>query len=797
MRHQVVTVSVLMIAAVLGVAPAADATFPGTVGKIAFYAGYGEIATVDPDGSDLAIVNNKLLVGSDPAWSPDGTMFAVTSGQEGGFSAIWVMNANGTSPRRLSTKQPGESVYDTVPSWSPDGTKIVFQRTLSGPTSDELFVVNVDGTGLTNLTNTPGFSSDEYNPAWSPDGSKIAFSREADLWVMNSDGSGGVKLTQSIGVLNGDPSWSPDGSKIAFIEVGDTGNIWVMNPDGSGKVAIRPNCAACELWDVAWSPDGAQIAFIEDTPGDAFQERLWVMNADGTGEVAIVDDVGISFDWGVAKPPKPNGMILYGRGENGGSNAEVRLPDGTAQTSVGSTHYGDYLQSASWSPDGTKVAFTTAYNNNIYIVDYASGKETALGVSPAGGVEWSADGKKIAFTREVAGFDEIFITDSLDGSNIKQLTHFSDHPAGMQGRAHSPNWSPDGSRIAFVGHTKFVTRYDANNNPIIEDRQGIWTMNTDGTDPKLIAGGMDTFAHRAPDWSPDGQKILFDSNFTGGDQIYVIDKNGGTPALVQTGGGSDAAWSPDGKQLAFASGGHIWTVPMTGGTPFQLAFCGGNFLCGGPDWAVVPLLPVQGCASGPEVICGTSNSDRIAISNGTAKTGSGSDEILVVPSVSTTAVTVDAGGGNDRVTVDLTALSSAPQSDRQQSNMHRATSASATVPTITVHTGSGTDEVKVEGFLPQGWKLNIWGGGGADSMKGMLASAARPLAGYKFSGEGGKDKLTGSAGKDKLAGGDGNDTLTGGKGIDVLDGGSGRDTCYFDPGDLLKSCENPRRRLSF
>jgi Ca2+-binding RTX toxin-like protein len=73
-----------------------------------------------------------------------------------------------------------------------------------------------------------------------------------------------------------------------------------MAPDGSGKVEIRPNCTGCELWDVAWSPDGAQIAFIEDTPGDAFQERLWVMNADGTDEVAIVDEVRTSFDWGVA-----------------------------------------------------------------------------------------------------------------------------------------------------------------------------------------------------------------------------------------------------------------------------------------------------------------------------------------------------------------------------------------------------------------------------------------------------------------------------------------------------------------
>ena len=490
--------------------------------------------------------------------------------------------------------------------------------------------------------------------------------------------------------------------------------------------------------------------------------------------------------------PGKNGLIMYGRGENGGSNAQVDRPDGTARDSVGGNHYGEYLQGASWSPDGTKVAFSTYYNSNLYILDYASGNEHALGVPGAAGVEWSPDGKKIVFHRAVTGgFNEIFVTGALDGSNTTQLTNFAAQSAGMEGRAESPNWSPDGSRIAFSGTTRVQTGTDQNNNPIIENRQGIWTMNPNGTDPRLIAGGTNAFAHRAPDWSPDDQEIMFDSNFSGSDQMYTVDKNGGAPTLVPTGGGSDATFSPDGQQVAFGNGGHVWTVPLAGGTPFQLEFCGGNFLCGGPDWAVVPPSLVKGCTPGPGVICGTNENDRIAISEGSAETGGGSDQILIQPTDSTTAITVDASGGNDQVTIDLTGLSDASDASPDQTARHGASVATATqaTTTISVLIGAGNDLVNIRGFLPRGWKLVINGGGGADSMKGNLTATTRSSAGYFLNGGGGNDKLTGSATKDKLSGGDGADVLTGGTGSDDLAGGPGRDTCYFDRDDRLTSCE--------
>ena len=477
--------------------------------------------------------------------------------------------------------------------------------------------------------------------------------------------------------------------------------------------------------------------------------------------------------------PGDNGMILYHRSENGGSDLRVELPDGTFQKGFGGSHYGSYPKFGAWSPDGTKVAYstTTFVPTELYILDYASLNEHALGISGARSPEWSPDGKKLVFHRAVTGgFEDIFVVDSLDGSNLTQLSHFSDQP-GIEGRAVTPNWSPDGSRIAFSA--------------TIEDQQGIWTMNPNGTDPRLIAGGTDAFAYRAPDWSPDGQTIVFDSNFSGSDQVYTVPKSGGAPTLVTTGGGTEPAWSPDGQQLAFATSGDIWTVPLAGGTPFLIVACSGNFSCGAPDWAVVPPPLVQGCTPGPGVICGTSENDQVAISEGRAETGAGNDQILVEPTDDTMGITVDASGGKDQVTIDLTGLSDATDASPDQMARYgeSVVTAAQAVTTISVLIGAGNDALNIRGFLPRGWKLVINGGGGADSMKGNLTATTRSSAGYFLNGGGGNDKLTGSATKDKLSGGDGADVLTGGPGSDDLAGGPGRDTCYFDRDDRLTSCE--------
>ena len=88
---------------------------------------------------------------------------------------------------------------DWSPDWSPDGAQIVFISSRSGNEAD-IFVMNADGSNVTQLTDHSGAQA---KPAWSPDGTQIVFAREVDLqidlFVMNADGSGVAPIAEGTG----------------------------------------------------------------------------------------------------------------------------------------------------------------------------------------------------------------------------------------------------------------------------------------------------------------------------------------------------------------------------------------------------------------------------------------------------------------------------------------------------------------------------------------------------------------------------------------------------------------------
>ena len=245
--------------------------------------------TIQADGSRLT----KLLSvpaeshgGSWPHWSPDGTKILFDA-DFGGHDEIYVINEDGTNLTQLTF----DSAVNRDPDWSPDGAMIVFSSNRGGTNRYDLFVMNADGTNIANLTNSP--TSDEYLPAWSPDGAHILFDSydsglRSDIWIMNADGSGQTDLTpNTTESQDSQARWYPDGSKVIFASsrMGN-GDIFLMNPDGTNVIDLVGK-SAYDSSATVWShQDGViEIAFtrrlLNGTTG------VYTMNGDGANQKAI------------------------------------------------------------------------------------------------------------------------------------------------------------------------------------------------------------------------------------------------------------------------------------------------------------------------------------------------------------------------------------------------------------------------------------------------------------------------------------------------------------------------------
>ena len=257
--------------------------------KIAYTAGQNdeaEIYVMNSDGTGQLRLTNNSAADSQPAWSPDGTRIAFMSDRDGA-SGIYRMNADGSGVMQLTSgfDKRGEQYWrDCCPEFSPDGSRIAFPSAAHGGEST-IYLMSADGADLARIV-VPHPGVDSSALAWSPDGTRIAFARpNSQIYVINTDGSGLTQLTFSpIGARN--PTWSPDGSKIAYASISPQ-DIWVMNADGMGHTRLTNNPKADS--GPSWSPDGAKIAFYSARDGNW---GIYVMDPEGSNETNITNDPG-------------------------------------------------------------------------------------------------------------------------------------------------------------------------------------------------------------------------------------------------------------------------------------------------------------------------------------------------------------------------------------------------------------------------------------------------------------------------------------------------------------------------
>lgn len=211
--------------------------------------------------------------------------------------------------------------------------------------------------------------------------------------------------------------------------------IWRMNPDGSENTLLSDHG-----WFAEYSPDNTKIAF-----GEYYNNGIWVMDSNGENQKQLTKS-GNDPTW------SPNGKeIAYMNGSAASVTNRIWIMDADGKNNEKiSTKQG---RCPAWSPDGEKIAYNGI--GGIWLITLESLDETQLfdgGRCPA----WSPDGEKIAFRSSDDGL--IWIMDA-DGNNKEKIsTEIGTNPA----------WSPNGTKIAYEG------------------KNGIWVINTDGTDEKSI-----------------------------------------------------------------------------------------------------------------------------------------------------------------------------------------------------------------------------------------------------------------------------------------------------------------------
>lgn len=278
-----------------------------------------------------------------------------------GTREIWIANADGTGFINISN----DPADDFGPSWAPDGLRIAFSSNRRGVATGhkdryDIFVVNADGSGLTNLTD--GGIGTNINPVWSPDGTRIAYVRNSKIMVMNANGSGSAPLSTLtfVDFLE----WSPTSDKIAFDHFESSGVIVptiAVATIGSSATPTQLTSSSGPERSASWSP-AARIVFTSST-GDIF-----TANADGSNPVNItmnVSDQNTSPQW------VDSGTTIAFEKRNTG-HSEIWLITSTGSAAMQLTHNtssNDFLQDATSPGLVAYVRASSTDSAQIGIVD--------------------------------------------------------------------------------------------------------------------------------------------------------------------------------------------------------------------------------------------------------------------------------------------------------------------------------------------------------------------------------------------------------------------------------------------
>jgi Tol biopolymer transport system component len=427
-----------------------------------------------------------------------------------------------------------EEAEEFYPAWSPDARSIAYVRRVGN--RNQLFVRSLDSPATVQLTSFErGISG---RPVWTPDGSRICFLRQDGVWSVGRAGGEAALLLASkdrIGAFN----LSPDGKALALwmavvTPQSTTTSLWISSPPGSaprpygaGNISIPSSNAGT---GIGWSPDGKWILLHAERRNAPAARVLLPWPEDGRSPRQIGEAISLTdglFSW------FPDSRHV----------AFVR----DSSQHLSGIWIGDTASGAAWplltgpvrqrepavSPDGARMAYAVGGNNPDIIeipFDGSPARNLVATTRIEGDPFWSPSGEEFAYVTDVSGAEEIWIRDrkghARPVATQKDFTNFRG-PVNF----HSPHFSPDGTRLAYVSETS------------------IWVSPVAGGTPFRVFQGR--VAGFGVSWSPDGKWIVSRNRTeTGKEVLLKIRASGqGAPEPIADGASENAAWSPSGQWI--------------------------------------------------------------------------------------------------------------------------------------------------------------------------------------------------------------------------------------------------------
>jgi Tol biopolymer transport system component len=434
----------------------------------------------------------------------------------------------------------------------------------------------------------------EICPSFAPDGERVAFAWDGekqdnfDIYVKQIGDGTLLRLTIDP-KPDLSPAWSPDGRTIAFLRLNSEERAEVLlipslapGPARSLGEVTAPLTMFPQARFISWSPDSKWLV-VSDAPSFGSVMGLFLLSVE-TGEKRRVtlpsksyDDVDPAFSLDM----RHIAFVRYVAGGTIASDLYVLnlsadlQPQGLPERI---TFYNGHAASPVWTSDGRAILFTRSEqpgNHSIWRINLSGARESEpvpVSADRTSALDISRRGDRLVYTRETSNTNIWAVDLPAKGRSGGNISPRPSITSTVG--AFNPQFSPDGQKIAFQSNTSGYGE--------------IWICNRDGSHARQLTH-MGAIVSGFPRWSPDGKKIIFHSRPKGIASLYLINAEGGAAHRLDAGEGdeADASWSHDGKWIYFSSRQsgdlQVWKMPTSGGSQTQVTKRGGCTPLESPD----------------------------------------------------------------------------------------------------------------------------------------------------------------------------------------------------------------------